>query len=50
MKIHIAVLTRLAACIRAEEPDFLYPLLLADGADFRADFVDGENHGDRPFL
>ena len=50
MKIHVAVLTRLTARIRPEEPDFFDPILLADGADFRADFVDGEDHWNRPFL
>ena|GEM_PF-3860436 len=49
MKIHVAVLTRLTACIRAEEPYLFNLVFLADGADFITDFVNTEDHRKRPF-
>ena len=49
MKIHVAVLVCLAACIRAEVPYLFNLVFLADGADFIADFVNTEDHRKRPF-
>ena len=39
MKVYIAVLARLTACIRAEEPYLFDLIFLADGADFITDFI-----------